>query len=140
MYALNLPRMFFDVSENHAIIIDSGTGSYYLLNVLASKVFLYLTRGASPDELTATLSRVSGCPEDIRKRIENFCEQLVSEDILHTDQSEEFSGETDAGDFWFSEGTDLRMDKFDDMADLIVADPIHDVDAAYGWPVLKEGD
>ena len=140
MYALNLPRMFYDVSENHAIIIDSGTGNYFLLNVLASKVFLYLTRGASPEELCTALSKVPGCPEDIQKRIEAFCEQLVSEEILNTDQSEQFDGETDAGNFWFSEGAEFRMDKFADMADLIVADPIHDVDESYGWPVLKEGD
>ena len=140
MYALNLPRMFYDVSENHAIIIDSGTGNYFLLNVLASKVFLYLTRGASPEELGAALSKVPGCPEDIQKRIEDFCGQLVSESILNTDASEQFDGNTDAGPFWFSKGVEFRMDKFGDMADLIVADPIHDVDEACGWPVLKEGD
>jgi len=140
MYAVNLPRMFYDVTDNHAIIIDSGTGSYYLLNILASKVFWYLTRGASPDELAAALSKVPGCPEDIRKRIGDFCTQLVNEQILNVAESEPFNGETDAGDFWFTEGTEFKMDKYDDMADLIAADPIHDVDESFGWPILREDD
>ena len=140
MYALNLPRMFYDMTDDHAIVIDSGTGNYYLLNILASKVFLYLTRGASPDELGMILSRIPGCPEDIRKRLEDFCTQLVNEEILNIAEWEQFNGETDAGDFWFSEGTEFRMDKYGDMADLIAADPIHDVDEAYGWPVLREDD
>ncbi len=138
MYAFNLPRMFYDVTDNHAIIIDSGTGNYYYLNVIASKVFWYLTRGASPSELAAILLKVPGCPVDIEKRIEDFCAQLVDEEIFNTDQSEQFSGATDAGEFWFSEGTELKMEKHDDMADLIAADPIHDVDEDFGWPVLKE--
>ena len=138
MYAFNLPRMFYDLSDNHAIIIDSGTGNYYLLNILGSKVFWYLTRGASPEELSAALSKVPGCPEDIRKRIEEFCTQLVNEQIFNIGESEAFDGQTDAGDFWFSEGTEITMDKFGDMADLIAADPIHDVDEEFGWPILKE--
>ena len=140
MYALNLPRMFYDMADNHAIIIDSGTGNYYLLNILASKVFWYLTRGATPSELDAALSKVPGCPEDIGKRIEDFCTQLVNEEILNIAEWEQFNGETDVGDFWFSEGTEFKIDKYDDMADLIAADPIHDVDEEYGWPVLKEDD
>ncbi len=138
MYAFNLPRMFYDLTDNHAIIIDSGTGNYYLLNVLASKVFWYLTRGASPEELGAALSAVPGCPEDIRERIEAFCTRLVDEEIFNIGESEPFDGHTDAGDFWFSEGTGLTMEKFGDMADLIAADPIHDVDEDFGWPILKE--
>ena len=138
MYSLNLPRMFYDMADNHAIIIDSSTGNYYMLNIIASKVFLYITRGATPSELSTVLSQVSGCPEDIQKRIEDFCTQLVNEEILNIAEWEHFNGETDAGDFWFSEGTEFKIDKYADMADLIAADPIHDVDEAYGWPVLKE--
>ena len=76
--------------------------------------------------------------EDIQKRIEDFCTQLVNEEILNVAEWEHFNGETDAGDAWFAEGAEFKIDKYADMADLIAADPIHDVDEAYGWPVLKE--
>ncbi len=138
MYAFNLPRMFYDVTDNHAIVIDSMTGSYYLLNVLASKVFWCLTRGASPDELETALVKVPGCPEDIRKRIEDFCSHLVDEKIFNIGESEQFSGEVGADASWFAEGAEFTIDKYGDMADLIAADPIHDVDEEFGWPVLKE--
>ena len=138
MYSLNLPRMFYDMADDHAIIIDSETGNYYMLNTIASKVFLYLTRGASPSELSTVLSKVPGCPEDIRKRIEDFCTQLVDEGILNVGEWEHFNGETDAGEFWFAEGIEFKLDKYGDMADLIAADPIHDVDEEVGWPILKE--
>ena len=140
MYALNLPRMFFDAADDHAIIIDSGTGNYFSLNILASKVFLYLTRGATPADLAAALKKVPGCPGDIEKRIEDFCAQLVAEEILNVAEWEKFDGITDAGDDWFAEGTEFKVEKYGDMADLIVADPIHDVDEEFGWPVLKKDD
>ncbi len=138
MYALNMPRMFYDMTDDHAIIIDAGTGNYFILNMLASKVFFYLTRGASPSELAAALSKVSGCPEDMPKRIGDFCTQMVNEQILNIAEWEKFSGEIDAGEAWFADGAEFKMDRFADMADLIAADPVHDVDEEYGWPVLKE--
>ena len=138
MYSLNLPRMFYDMADDDAIIIDSATGHYSMLNIITSKVFLYITRGATLGRLSTVLSQVSGCPEDIQKRIEDFCTQLVNEEILNVAEWEHFNGETDAGDAWFAEGAEFKIDKYADMADLIAADPIHDVDEAYGWPVLKE--
>ena len=138
MYAVNLPRMFYDMTDNHVVIIDSGTGNYYFLNTLASKVFWYLVRGAAPEDLSGALSAVPGCPGDMLKRIQDFCDVLVGEQILNVAEWEKFDGKTDAGELWFAEGTELKMEKHGDMADLIAADPIHDVDEEYGWPVLKE--
>jgi hypothetical protein len=31
-----------------------------------------------------------------------------------------------------------ELESFDDMADLIKADPIHEVDEAFGWPIRRE--
>ena len=101
MYSLNLPRMFYDMADDHAIIIDSATGNYYMLNIIASKVFLYITRGATPGELSTVLSAgmmALGMLSAVPAMAE---ESAIPED-------------------------------------LIAADPIHDVDEAYGWPVLKE--
>ena len=140
MYAVNLPRMFYDVTDNHAIIIDSETGNYYYLNILASKVFWYLVRGATPGGLSESLLKVPGCPEDIQKRIEDFCAQMVEEKVLNAAEWEQFDGEFDTGEFWFAEGAEFKVEKHADMADLIVADPVHDVDEEFGWPVLKEDD
>ena len=35
------------------------------------------------------------------------------------------------------EGFELHVDAFAEAADLILADPIHDVDEGMGWPVMK---
>ena len=66
MYAFNLPRMFYDVTDNHAIIIDSGTGNYYYLNVIASKVFWYrpyprMNMLHRPDPGTCSLYTLQRC-------------------------------------------------------------------------------
>ena len=38
----------------------------------------------------------------------------------------------------FAEGFDLTLDEFSEVQDLLLADPVHDVDVEEGWPVLKE--
>ena len=35
------------------------------------------------------------------------------------------------------DGFELHVDAFAEAADLILADPIHDVDEGMGWPVMK---
>ena len=104
------------------------------------RIILVGYMGSGKTTVGTALSKVPGGPEDIQKRIEDFCTQLVNEEILNVAEWEQFNGETDAGGFWFAEGTEFKMDKYGDMADLIAADPIHDVDEAYGWPILKEDD
>ena len=38
----------------------------------------------------------------------------------------------------FIDGFTLVLDEFSEVQDLILADPVHDVDVEKGWPVFKE--
>ena len=37
-----------------------------------------------------------------------------------------------------SDGFILTVDEFTEVQDLIMADPVHDVDVEQGWPILSE--
>lgn len=138
MYALNAERMFFDMSEDQAIVIDSTSGTYFAMNMLASHAFDHLVKGAGLQAVTDALKRLDGCPEDIHTRLEGFVAQLLACEILVADNDSSFEGEIEAAPVWFMEGTDFTLERYQDMADLILADPVHDVDVEFGWPVLKE--
>lgn len=137
MYKLNDERMFFDMSEDQAIVIDSASGTYYAMNMLASFVFDYLTKGADIEALAAAIRKLPDCPEDIQPRLEGFVARLLAHEILVA-EANEFEGTIEAAPLWFMEGTEFVLDSYQDMADLILADPVHDVDAEFGWPTLKE--
>lgn len=140
MYKLNDEKMFFDMSEDQAIVIDSTSGTYYAMNMLASFTFDFLAKGADIQALTDALQKLPGCPDDIQTRLESYVARLLASEILITDDTTSFDGAIEAAPLWFMEGTDFSLESYEDMADLILADPVHDVDVEFGWPVLKEGE
>lgn len=140
MYRLNEESMFFDMSEDQAIIIDSDSGVYYAMNMLASHVFEYITMGAGIKELQAALSQLPDCPEDIMIRLESFVAQLLADRIIVEDKDNIYEGDIEADVLWFMEGKELILESYPDMTELITADPVHDVDVEFGWPVLKDED
>lgn len=137
MYKLNEEKMFFDMSEDQAIVIDSTSGTYFAMNMLASHTLDYLVKGADLQALTDALKQLAGCPDDIHTRLESFVAQLLAAEILVADNDISFDGVIEAAPVWFMEGTDFSLERYQDMTDLILADPVHDVDVEFGWPVLK---
>lgn len=138
MYRLNEEKMFFDMSEDQAIVIDSTSGTYYAMNMLASHVFEYLTQGASVEALAEALKQLPDCPDDILVQMESFVARLLACDIVLPDETNAFDGVIEAAPLWFMEGCEFVLDGFQDMTDLIMADPVHDVDVEFGWPMMKE--
>lgn len=139
MYSLNSHKMFYDVADNQAIIIDASTGVYYALGPLASITFDFLARGASPAAVLAALVRIPGAPDDMEIRLNEFAERLLHEEILIT-AADGFSGSVTIDPALAAEGFALEMDAFDDAKDIMLADPVHDIDLDQGWPFLKEPD
>ena len=136
MYKLNDDRMFYDVAEGQAIVIDSSTGLYFAMNMLATNTFDYIVKGASIDKIAQKLKELPGCPEDVDTALESFVAQLLGHEILIAHDSS-FEGSIDASTTWFMEGYDFMLECYKDVADMILADPVHDVDVEFGWPVVE---
>ena len=139
MYRLNEAKMFYDIGDNQAIIIDSSTGLYYALNELGSAVFDALAKGAGTDVLLSALRSLAGTPEDVETQLQCFVDRLLGYDILLP------AGTVDGvvitlSDTFISSGFAFELDQFDDAQEIMLADPVHDVDLDEGWPILKSPD
>ncbi len=137
MYALNDVKMFYDMADDQVIIIDSSSGDYYALNILASLTFDYLAKGASTLAVCSALQSLSADSSMVEEKLNAFIAQLIEQEILiktgaSTDMDVAFSPDVVA------DGFDFDMEKFDDSQDILLADPIHDVEEEQGWPVLKK--
>ena len=139
MYRFNEQKMFYDSADGMGIVICFTTGVYYSLNAAGTAVFEQLTAGADPKALAAELAKMEGCPADMENRVLRFAEMLEEKEILVSDgapftPAEAFPAAAAA------EGFDLTADEYHEVQDLILADPIHDVDPNLGWPILKKDD
>lgn len=137
-YALNEAKMFSDIADGIAIIINSETGIYYGMNGLGTVVFDSLMSGASTEAVAAALKAVPDAPEDMDGRLAAFVDKLKGYEIIlpggeagavevsiHPDaaQADEFA---------------LMVEEYNDAQELLLADPIHEVKEDAGWQPDKD--
>ncbi len=136
MYKLNEEKMFFDVADGQAVVINIVTGMYYGTNALGSVVLERLVKGNAPDEIEKAVKNLDSCPADIHDRLAAFVDKLIDAEILVT--GETVPGGSEPIDQCAVEDFELTLDEFAEVQDLLLADPIHDVDVEQGWPIFKE--
>lgn len=138
---VNSPRVMHERIEGEVIVIDLATGSYFSLRDVGSEIWTEIERGATEQEIVATLAvRYEASPEDIDNAVRRLVKELAGEGLIDSDgvTGEGSAGSTDMAPFVESNGSRMAfsapvLEKHTDMQDLILLDPVHEVDAR-GWP------
>ncbi|HGG06109.1 MAG TPA: PqqD family protein [Aliiroseovarius sp.] len=114
--------------DGDLVILNLETGQYFGLNLTASLIWNALMQGASADSL-ASINGISSTLQSFITRLVDL--GLVVETTSPGTQPDPVLKKSleDA-----SAAPDLEI--YDDLSDLILADPIHDVDNAEGWPKM----
>lgn len=116
------PDVLSEVFDDEAVVVQLTTGIYYSFDREA-------TRWWEAVAGTATLAEAAGSLGDdgpSLERLASFAAYLSAERIAGFDGPLPGAPAEWAG-----------IARFNDMADLLVLDPIHAVDPASGWPVAK---
>jgi hypothetical protein len=135
-YELNSPPIIAEVVEGEVIAIDLDRGSYYSLASGAADVWVALTTGRSSADILASLPSASELR--LAGELQRFIESLLAERLIRLASpdrpaaADHAAGASGAIAAW-SEGV-LRFERFTDMQDLLILDPIHEVDEEAGWP------
>ena len=137
MYKLNEEKMFYDMAEGQAIVINFTTGMYYGTSSLGSAVLDALLSGASVEAALAAVKALPGCPDDMDAKMADFVNALLQKEVIVPAE-----GAADVAvaidESYLTDGFTLSVDEFTEVQDLILADPVHDVDVEQGWPILSE--
>ena len=137
MYKLNEEKMFYDYADGQAVVINYQTGMYYGMSLLASAILDRIIAGKNVDEIITAVKALPQCPPDIADRVHSFVKELQEKEII-VDGSAASGGAEPLANEVAEDGFDLKLDMFAEMADLLLADPVHDVDMKEGWPKLKD--
>ena len=120
------PKVVSDRFEDEVVVVSLETGCYYSLRNMSVYIWLLIEAHHSTSSIIKLLNISSDQEQDVRSLLDFLkTENLISEDdgtVTHdyTDSIPEF--------------TKIEYSKFDDMADLIMIDPIHESDEQKGWP------
>lgn len=135
MYKLNEEKMFHDVADDVAVVINLTTGVYFGFNAFGTAVLNSLLDGAGAEQIAAAARKFDGCPENIDTLVSDFIDTLVEKEVLI--KADDSFRDAEIGKDAVKEGFTPEVEEFSEVQDLILADPIHEVDEQQGWPVLK---
>lgn len=131
-YVLNEAKMFSDIADGIAIVINSETGIYYGMNGLGTIVFDNLMSGASTEAVLAALAALPGAPDDMESRLNAFVDRLKDFEIVLAGDDGGAEVRLDAATAQEDEFT-LMVEEYNDAQELLLADPIHEVKEDAGW-------
>lgn len=130
-YALNEEKMFADITDGVAIVINSETGIYYGMNALGTAVFENILNGASIENIAQTLKKLPNVPENIEAKLNNFVQSLLKFELLI--ETEANDAQASFSENACSEGFEMSVNEYNDAQELLLADPIHEVKEETGW-------
>ena len=138
-HRVNSPRVMHETIEDEVIVIDLNTGSYYSLRASGAAIWHALERGLPDDEIAdAVAARYDGDPAEIAAAVSELLRELSQEGLI---ESANGAGDGQLAATATAPQDDRPRERFQrpvlekhtDMQDLILLDPVHEVDAR-GWP------
>ena len=127
--------------DDEVIAINLETGAYYALAGPAADVWTLAAGGGSTDEIVTELdARYDTDADTLRRDVDAFVGELVEQGLAaSTDEAptpaDDVAGLPAAG-ATPQAYTVPALARYDDLADLLLLDPIHEVDDA-GWPIAR---
>lgn len=131
-------RVISEVVDDEAIIIDSLSGAYYSLDLAGSTVWSHLMSGPrSTESLERLLVDRFGVDESVaRIDVLALVGAMLDDELVEVtaDLPVDLASDEDRK---VSPYTTPTLSKYTDMEELLLLDPIHDVDAQ-GWPIARD--
>lgn len=136
-FRINSPEVISETIQGETIVINLTTGTYYSLPGSGAEIWEAVAAAATVDEIGEVLqARYDASAEEITIGVAELMEELLAEQLITA--SDATTSDVTAG-----EPLDPKLPfqkpalgKYTDMQDLVLLDPVHEVDDR-GWPHAK---
>ena len=137
------PQVVSEIIDGEAIIIDLLSGNYYTLGDVGAEIWASIQDDVPIGNIVARLAtKYEAEYEAIRLSVMRLLDELTAEALITSDgiaatdkmHVDKFSRTSSSGKPPF---VDPVLHKYTDMQELLLVDPIHEVDAS-GWPKLPD--
>ncbi len=137
-FQVNRPSVVCETIDGEVIIVHLEKGYYYSLLKTGAEVWSAIEQGSDRLNLIHRLAQAYRDSEaEIAAGIDEFLERLMHEELIIS--VENSTSAPDRNGQAIAPSTKLPfekpvLEKFTDMEDLLLLDPIHEVDVEAGWP------
>jgi hypothetical protein len=136
IYRLNEPDASAEIFDEEVLAINLSNGHYHSIRGTGVEMWKLLIAGHSEEQvLQVTQATYSDAPLTLGADVRSFVTQLVDGGLLVENTNGNIAAEPPA---LAAAATSYSAPMFEshlDMQDLLLIDPIHDVDVQVGWPL-----
>jgi len=142
-FRINTPRVVHQTIDGETIIIDFENGAYFSADGVGAVIWEQVANKASVNDMVHALTqRYAGDSAEIKQGVEQFLFELQREVLIVPLDDTPSTPPVDS----MTPGPNLTecpmfqapsLHKYTDMQDLLLLDPIHEVDEQ-GWPIRKD--
>ena len=144
-YRINTPYIVHDTLEGETILINLKNGNYYNIDKNGAVIWEIIDKNGTIDDFVECILTIFNLPyEQTKREIEIFISNLLMENLLVPVNAEFASptsyGKEEIGQLIREKLTGYEcplVNKYSDMKDALMLDPIHDIDEK-GWPTMNE--
>lgn len=134
MWRVDPTQVMSEVLDGEAVIIDLASGRYHAAAGVAATVWGAAASGASFDTIMSIVAaRHRGLPDDAADAVRAFLAQTVAAGLSVEDPSAGSGASPTFPDDRITDWSAPVLESHDDLADLLLLDPVHDVTES-GWP------
>jgi hypothetical protein len=124
-YEAATPDVVAEAIEGELLVVNLDTGVYFRGDCAATAAWEALTSGALPEQIGGRS----------QAEVRAYVDELLKHGLIRPRASND-DIENAAVSATLPDGK-LTLERFDDLADMLALDPVHDVDAEQGWPTRK---
>jgi hypothetical protein len=139
-YRVNKPNVILEDFGDEVVIVNLASGNYYSVDAMGAEIWARVQEGAAASEITAQLSReYDGSIVIIEQAVMRFIHEILSENLIVPDAAASAQSPKldNPGLQMRKPFTSPELHKYTDMQELLLVDPIHEVDET-GWPNIAD--
>ena len=134
-YQINSPAVIGETVDGEAVIVNLNSGAYYSLRDAGALLWSLLeSRPTQAEIVQAMCQRYAGDASHIEVQVRELLTQIEAEELVRVlddpDNSPTLRSTPAAASLF--PFPSLELEKFTDMADMLLLDPIHEVDETAG--------
>lgn len=147
LFRINSPKVIHETIDGETVIVNLDSGNYYSLDAVGADIWASVGKGVSVGHIIEEISgRYRAEREEIHRTVRLFVNELLQEALI-SPLEPGAAGSTAAHETPVTNApadglrpfTAPTLQMYNDMQDLLLLDPIHEVDET-GWPNAKTVD
>ncbi len=134
-FEISAPDVVAEDFGTEIVVLNLSNGKYFSLTGVAANLWNDITQGHRPQDI---LGHLDSAQSKNTQAVQDFVLDLIREELIRSVPTETAPAPLSTATTIASFNNSVeppKLEAFDDMAELILSDPIHDVDEDVGWPV-----